>query len=250
MTCGLTQVGSPCEDDGESLGVHGRAHHTPARQVAAEGRWNGDEYDLRVAGVVEERRLFGEALRLTREITGRLGENRITIRDLVENVGFEPTPHMMLYHFNFGFPLMDEKTTVSFPSARVIPREEDLPLDAIDAWQAPEEGFAERVYYHEDLKTDTDGRASATIRNPAFPLAGAARTTPIEVELLWSAETLPRCVQWRMPAAGVYVLGVEPANCHVEGRAAERKRGTLLTLEPGESVVYELELRITGEITS
>jgi len=246
MTCGLTQVGSPCEDAGESLGVHGRIHHTAARQVAAEGRWHADEYDLRVAGVIEQRRLFGEALRLTREITARLGENRLTIHDLVENVGFDPTPHMMLYHFNFGFPLMDAETSVTFPSTLVVPREKGLPLDGIDRWQAPEEGYAERVYYHEDLKTDAAGRASVKIRNPAFPLAGGRGTTPLEVDLCWSAETLPRCVQWRMPAAGVYVLGVEPANCHVEGRTAERKRGTLITLSPGETVTYELELRVTA----
>ena len=250
MTCGLTHAGAPCEDAGESLGLHGRMHHTPARQVSAEGRWDGDEYDLRVAGVVDEMRLFGETLRLTREITARLGENRLRIRDRVENVGFRATPHMMLYHFNFGYPLMDEATTVSFPSTHVVPREKDLPMEGIDTWQAPEAGYAERVYYHEGLRTDADGRACVTITNPEFPLAGGGEKTALAVDLAWSTDTLPVCTEWKMPAAGVYVLGVEPANCHVEGRAAERRRGTLVTLEPGESVSYDLELRVTAGVTS
>ena len=90
MTCGLTQVGSPCKDGDKELGLHGRAHHIPARSVCAEGHWIGDEYEMRVAGVVEETAIFGEYLRLTREIRSRLGQNRITIRDTVENVGFSP----------------------------------------------------------------------------------------------------------------------------------------------------------------
>jgi hypothetical protein len=38
-----------------------------------------------------------------------------------------------------------------------------------------------------------------------------------------------------MAAEGEYVLGFEPANCLVEGRAKERERGTLQFLEPGET---------------
>ena len=39
-------------------------------------------------------------------------------------------------------------------------------------------------------------------------------------------------------------MGIEPANCHVEGRAAERERGTLQFLEPGEARTYELALEV------
>jgi hypothetical protein len=245
MTCGLTQVGSACVEDGQSLGVHGRAHHTPARHVAAEGRWNGDEYDVRVAGVVEETALFGDSLRLTREIRSRLGESRLAIRDVVENVGFAPAPLMVLYHFNFGFPLMDKDTQVALPSRKIVPRESDLTLDGLDAWQPPTPNFRERVYYHEELKTDSKGWTAVTVRNPHFPLAGG--TVPLAVHLRWSTANLPRFAQWRMPGTGVYVLGIEPANCHVEGRSAERKRGTLVMLEPGKSAAFDLELDVKSE---
>jgi hypothetical protein len=253
MTCGLTQAGSPCEDAGESLGVHGRAHHTPARDVVAEGAWRADEYDLRVAGTVEEARLFGDALRLRREITGRLGENRITLKDTVENAGFKPSPVMLLYHFNFGFPLMGESTTVSFPSRRVVGREPGLPLEDAGEFPAPALDYSERVYYHEDLKTDSAGFAEAVIRNPRFPLPGACPESsrggarPVAVTLRWQTANLPRLVQWKMPGIGVYALGLEPANCGVAGRAAERARGTLVTLAPGASLDFALELSVTAE---
>ena len=245
MTCGLTQVGSPCVDGGEELGVHGRAHHSPARDVAVEGRWRGDEYHLRVAGVVEQTRIFGEHIRLTREITSRLGENVIEIRDLVENVAHATAPHMILYHFNFGWPLLSEETEIEFPSARAVPREESTPPEGFDRWEPPQAGYAERVYYHEGLEAGPDGMATALICNPRFPAAG--REGPLTVRLSWKAEALPELVEWKMPGAGVHVLGVEPANCRVGGRSAERERGALVELEPGESREYELRLEVTAE---
>jgi hypothetical protein len=58
---------------------------------------------------------------MTREISSRIGYNKIVINDLVENTGFRSTPHMILYHFNFGFPLMTEETEVKFPSKKSSP---------------------------------------------------------------------------------------------------------------------------------
>ncbi|HEX9973714.1 MAG TPA: aldose 1-epimerase family protein [bacterium] len=245
MTCGLRQVGSPGQDAGESLGLHGRIHHAPAKQVSAQGTWVGDEYEILIRGIVEETRIFGEYLRLTREIHSRIGENQICIKDKVENVGFEPTPHMMLYHFNFGFPLMSEATTISFPSNKVIPREQETPLEDFDKWQTPCAGYRERVYYHEAMiaSSENEGWTNAIIKNPTFPLPGGL-TCSLEACLSWNTKNLPRLVQWKMPGAGVYVLGIEPANCYVEGRAKERERGTLVTLAPGESLDYELQLEI------
>ena len=116
MTCGLANVGSPCEDQGRSFGQHGRIHHLPARQVAAEGTWERDEYTMRVRGIVNEISIYGDHLRLTREIFMPLGENRIAITDAVESAGFKLCMHLILYHFNFGYPLINEYTSVKFPA--------------------------------------------------------------------------------------------------------------------------------------
>ena len=245
MTCGLRQVGAPSEDAGESLGQHGRAHHLAARHVVAEGRWLGDEYELRVAGTIEEARIFGEAVRLHREIRGRLGQPWIMITDRVTNFGFAESPHMLLYHFNFGFPLLGEQTEVRFPPSRVEPREAETPREGYERWQPPEPGYVERVYLHE--LTGEDGTrpewATVDIHNPRFPVPGG-EARPLTLRLTWATQTLPRFVQWKMPGAGTHVLGIEPANCWVRGRAAERAAGTLETLQPGESRVYQLRVEV------
>jgi hypothetical protein len=196
---------------------------------------------------MEETTLFGERLRLTREIRCRLGESRFGIHDVVENVGFAPSPVMLLYHFNFGWPLLSPQTRLALPSRRVEPREKGLPMEGLDTWCDPVEGFREQVYYHEDLKADANGWTAVTVRNPRFPVIPAGATVPVAVHLRWATKNLPRFAQWRCPASGIDVLGIEPANGHVEGRAAERERGALVSLDPGESLDFDLEIDVAAE---
>jgi len=245
MTCGLDFVGAPEVDEGRAYGLHGRAHHLPANHVSSSAEWEGDDYTMSVSGKIEQVAVFGEHLRLSRTISSRLGENKITIEDVVENAGFAPTPHMILYHFNFGFPLMSENTKVRFPSRSVMARDEGTPIDGFERWETPQPDYLERVYYHLDYDDDF---VSTHIFNPEFPLSNGA-TCPLTVSLNWSTKQLPKLVQWKMPGAGTHVMGIEPANCYVEGRNKERTDGTLVILEPGETRTYNLSLQVSAEIS-
>ncbi len=245
MTCGLTQVGAPCEVNGEWLGVHGRIHHQPAQLLAAEGCWEDNEYLINIKSVTEETKIFGEYLRLTRHIKSMLGENKIAIHDVVENIGFESTPHMILYHFNFGFPLLSEHTKIFFPSRKVVARDKGTLVEGYDSFQTPGIGIAERVYYHElDPDKIENNFASVIIQNSHFPSLKDQSVENITVRLSWNIETLPKLIQWRMHGAGIYALGIEPSNCDVKGRVYERNNGSLLFLEPGEKKQYHLEIVI------
>lgn len=243
MTCGLDYVGAPEVDQGQAYGLHGRAHHLPARHVSSSGNWVDDDYEVRISGDIEQTAIFGENLRLSRSIFSRLGENRLEIDDVVQNVGFSPSPHMILYHFNFGFPLLSEATEITFPSRKVIPRDEGTPVSGFNSWEAPQAGYQERVYYHVDLESD---HVSARVFNPRFPVSDGD-TVALSVTLSWSTKQLPKLIEWKMPGAGTHVLGIEPANCYVEGRSKEREAGTLLTLQPGESRTYQLSLEVKAE---
>lgn len=258
MTCGLTQVGTPCEEAGHKYGLHGRAHHTPARRVCSEGAWIGEEFEITIKGVVEESQIFGEFLTLARKITSRLGENKIWINDEVENHGQVPSPHMMLYHFNFGFPLMMERTRIQFPARQVVARDKGTPVTGYDVWDSPQEHYQERVYYHEmtedgkglDRSDDEGTTATVVISNPDFPFADGAGRRTLNVSLTWDTHHLARLVEWKMPGLGTHVLGIEPANCHVEGRAAERKKGSLVILQPSEKVSYSLVVEVNARSSS
>lgn len=238
VTCGLTYVGAPCNDDGQELGIHGRIGNTPARNVIVDGKWEGDEYIMWAQGKMRQSMVFEENLQLTRKITAKLGESRFWIHDEVENMGYETQPLMIIYHINGGFPAMDGGTEFVGPSEKVTARDEFAKVDPEHyyRYEAPTPGFHERVYYHQ-MKADKDGIVTAALVNKniegGFGFA-----------IHYRKDQLRNFTQWKMNAEGLYVAGVEPCNCGVEGRDVERKRGTLETIKPGEIRKFDVEIQV------
>jgi hypothetical protein len=239
-TCGLTYFGAPGVDQGQALGLHGRASYTPALQVTYGGDWHGDDYELWLTGQLREAVVFGENLVLRRRISARLGESRLFIEDTVTNEGYQATPQMQLYHCNFGFPVVSPETELLTASVEVKPRDEvaAVGLAEYKRFQPPTPGYQEQVFYH-TLKADAQGYAQVALVNRAFGggqgLGGYVRFALAE---------LPRLVQWKMMGQSTYVCGLEPSTNWVEGRAKERAEGRLQFLEPGESRHYRLEIGV------
>ena len=100
--------------------------------------------------------------------------------------------------------------------------------------------------------TITEGRSVCSAASRSAGISSPAEVTRRAVEalvvfLVAVSLFIAWRFEWKMAGAGTHVLGIEPANCYVEGRAAERARGTLVTLEPGESRTYELSLEVAVE---
>jgi len=243
VTCGLTYAGAPNVDQGKPLGLHGRVSNLPASNVLADGAWDGDSYVMWVQGKVRETTVFGENLELSRKITARLGESKIWIHDTVTNLGYRETEHMILYHINLGFPIIDEGGKLVAPVLDYKPRDADAEIEKekYGSFPAPTPGFRERVYYLE-MAEDSDGNVSAALVNPGF-----RNGRGFGFYAKYPKRELPKFTEWKMTAEGTYVVGLEPANCWVEGRAKERERGALQFLKPGETREYHLEL---GVLTS
>ena len=55
---------------------------------------------------------------------------------------------------------------------------------------------------------------------------------------------LPFFTQWKMMGVRDYVLGLEPGNCHPDGRAKMRADGLLDFLQPGESREFSVTIRL------
>ncbi len=236
-TCGLDQFASPSAEFGEEFGLHGRAGNLPAEQVGYRTYWEGDDYRLEITGQVRQARLFGENLVVRRRITTSLGSSAIRIEDEVANEGWDRQPHMMMYHFNLGFPVISPASELDFPIRRVIPRTPLAEQHIAEHMQlqAPTPGFSEHVFIIE-VEPAEDGFATARVTN---------REAGIGVSLRFSADTLPYLVQWKMMGQGAYVLGVEPVNSSaMEGRADARAKGVLVELEPGESKRYEITFAV------
>lgn len=239
-TCGLTQVGSPNTDNGEALGLHGRIANLPAENVHLDAEWDGDDYVLWASGKVRQARVFGENLLLHRKVFTRMGENRLWIHDTVENVGYQPTEHQLLYHVNIGFPVVEEGAELIAPSRAVTPRdaEAEKGKEEYARFHAPKPGYQEKVYYHQ-MHADADGRVPVALVNRDVN-AGVG----FGVYLVYERDQLPYLVEWKMLGQGTYVVGLEPSNCLVGGRASERAEGRLQFLEPGERRSYRLEIGV------
>jgi hypothetical protein len=243
VTCGFMNVALASEDQGEHYGIHGRASYLPASNVAIDARWEGDEYMLTASGRIRETRLFGENVLVTRTIRTSLGSNTINLKDEIENEGYSATPFMVLYHINVGFPVLDEGSRLDIDS-EVIPRDADARagLDVALKGAAPTPNFREQVHQHK-VKPGADGWAGAALVNPAFQ-GGQG----IGLQVRYHAAELPYFWQWRMVGQGAYVMGMEPANCHVMGRGEERRQGRLPVLEAGEKRTHQLEISVvTGQ---
>jgi len=59
---------------------------------------------------------------------------------------------------------------------------------------------------------------------------------------VFNVRQLPVHFVWRMLGEGSYVVGIEPSTNHTTGRMDAKERGELITLQPGETRVYDLEL--------
>ncbi|CEP67759.1 Protein of unknown function DUF4432 [Moorella glycerini] len=242
VTCGLTYLGSPCQDAGEDLGLHGRINNVPAEELGTATAWEGDECIFTIKGRVREAvAVFGPNVLLERTIQARLGENRLFIHDVVTNEGWQPAPHMILYHINLGYPVLDAGAELLAASREVKPRDEVAArgLASYRIYQGPTPGFPDTVFYH-DLLPDAKGWCQAALVN---------RRVNLGVYVRYEHQNLPNFIQWKFTGEGDYVTGLEPANCLVEGRARERQRGTLVYLAPGEAREYRLEIGVltTGE---
>ena len=234
-------MGLPSEEAGVSYGLHGRISNVPARNVShrvieRDGRWVAE-----VSGEVRETDVFGADLLLRRRITLPMGEPVVSVEDEVENLGFRPAALLLLYHVNLGYPVVAEGARLLTPAADITPRDEvaRAALEERSSFPAPRDGFVEQVFRHE-LHQVQARRVTASIVNPGFE-----PTDGIGVSVSWDPQQLPRMWQWRMLGPGMYLTGLEPANCGLGGRAAEREAGSIEELEPGKVRRSGIHIRVS-----
>lgn len=234
VTCGLGNVGPAGQDEDGPYDMHGYASYIPAALHSYGGRWSGDDYHLWVEGTIRETSVFGLNMIMTRRIETSLGSQHLTINDRIENLGERRAPLMLLYHCNFGFPLIKEDSEIWINQRSVKPRDliAEAGLSTHLRCETPRVCFAEQVFFH-DVIPDNQGTVTAAIANPKLRLTAYLRYRKAE---------LPNLIQWKQLGHGTYVVGLEPANCLPLGRATERERGTLQFLQPGEERSFQLEI--------
>ena len=244
-TCGLTHIGGPESDENETRGLHGRISNMPVMLESviqpdpAAGRM-----EMSITGVAKESRVFGPHLELRRTITSTLSKPAITISDEVVNKGNTSCPHMLLYHCNFGWPLVDEGVNIFYEGecqSRGLHFDNELFNGKHDykKCQKPligHKGSGESCGFI-DVQPDAEGLCHVGLINHKLNLA---------LMMKYKKQQLPAMTNWQHWGAGEYVCALEPGTNPPIGQNRARELNQLIVLEPGEKRNYVIEICVVA----
>lgn len=247
-TCGLAHTGGPETDEYGERGLHGEISNVPAEivSIVQPDPANG-VMDMSITGLIRETRIFSHSFELRRTISGTIGNPCIQIKDEIVNRGNQPVPHMILYHFNFSWPLVDEGTDILW-KGNWKPRHGEAgakifrPGNAFQKCPAPlkdHDGAGEEVAFV-DIDVDENGKSLCGLYNSKLGFA---------VTIGFEKKKLPWLINWQHWGKNEYVTGLEPANIPPIGQTEARRSGELEFIAPGESKTYNLELEIVTDTT-
>lgn len=244
--CGLEWSGHPGADRfinnvGDEatleLTLHGKIANIPASEVEISVD-RDPPYRIHVRGRVYERMFYGPKLELRTDLSTEPGSNTFRISDTITNQGAGEQEFQILYHTNFGKPLLEEGATFLAPIDRITPFNAHAAkgLAEFDKYPAPKLGFIEQVYKIKP-SADGDGRTTALLVN-----ARADRAASVSFNI----KELPYLTLWKNTNAESegYVTGIEPGTGFPHNRRVERARGRTPKLAAGASRTFAIDYSV------
>lgn len=235
VRCGIEFSGHPGMDGDRMLTLHGKIGNTPAYEVQVVI----DEYAphrIRIRGRVDERMFNGAQLELWTEISTVPGSNSFRLEDVITNKGKNDQEMMILYHANFGPPLLEKGSQLVGTIKKVVPFN-DIAAKDVQKWNTydvAKDGKPEQVYCIYPM-ADKDGQVHFLFHNKSGDKG---------VSFHYPKEQLPYFTQWKNENTGGYVTGLEPGTGFPHNRSVERKYGRVPILKPEESRNFSIEYTI------
>lgn len=246
VTCGLDHIGGPEKDANGERGLHGPISNMPATilSIKQPDLRTGDMH-MSITGIIKQTQPLGNRFELKRTISAELGKATIHIHDEITNCGNTSVPHMLLYHFNLGWPLVDEGSILLWDgkwTARETGDRNKIFKQGNDFHTCPaplnehNDGGEEAAYI--DINADSSGNCICGVYNKNLTLA---------LVLKFQKKQLPCLTNWQHFGNGEYVTGLEPGTNPPIGQAAARESQQLQFLKPGETKTYDVEVEILSE---
>ena len=244
--CGLEWSGHPGTDKfinnvGDEaimeLTLHGKVANLPASEVEVVIEREAP-YRLHVRGRVDERMFYGPKLEIWTDLSTEPGSSGFRIADAIANRGDAPQEFQILYHTNFGAPLLGEGATFVAAIERITPFNAHAAegMGTYDKYAGPKLGFVEQVYKIKPA-ADAQGKTMALLKNAKGDRAAS---------LSFNVKQLPYLTQWKNTNAigEGYVTGIEPGTSFPHNRRVERQHGRVPQLAAGESRNFEIDYTI------
>jgi len=234
---GLASFGSPVKDGNQQLTLHGHVDYLPASFVSV--RYEAAPVPRLVfRGVVDDVETFGPQLRLTSEISTVIGKAEFEFDDAITNLSDAPQEMQLLYHTNFGTPLLGAGAEFIAPVKQVAPMNKASAAGDLMGWNrysGPHaQPYAAQVF-NMQLHGDARGMTKAMLKSPQGDSG---------VLMTFDTKGLPYMSLWKneVTAKAGYVTGLEPGTGFPNPRPVERAAGRVPTLKGGET--YRVHLAI------
>ncbi len=230
--CGMEYAGHPGMDNGRMLNLHGRIGNMPASEVEVIVD-NEPPHRIRIRGKMNEVYFNGPNLELWTEISAEPGSAAVRFEDQLTNLSQKEQEFMVLYHANFGSPLLEPGSQLYGSIKKVVPFD-NFAAEDIHHWNTyggPINGIAERVYCIYP-KADSQGNAHFLLQNSGGDQG---------VSFSYEVEQLPYFTQWKNQDSDGYVTGLEPGTGFPHNRSIERKYGRVPVLAPGGERVFRID---------
>ena len=143
----------------------------------------------------------------------------------------------LLYHINFGFPLVDEHARIVAEGITGMePRTEHAKggLERAMTFQPPENDIEEECFYY---SFDRDA-VKISLENPSLGPDG------MRARLCYNTKQLPEFTEWKMMRSREYVCGFAPGTNRLEGRANALQNEKVRWLQPLERADFDLEFQL------
>ncbi len=246
VRCGLEWAGHPGQDrfvnnTGDiaemDLTLHGRIGNIPASEVEVIVETEPVPR-IRLRGRVDERQFYGPKLELWTEIAIVPGAGSFRIDDQIHNYSSDPQEFELIYHANFGPPLLGRGSRFTGPIREVIPFNAHAARSTprFAEYDGPTKGFVEQVYVMQPF-ADEQGRTMVMLSNQAEDRA---------VTMSFLTNQLPWFTLWKnlTTLEEGYVTGLEPGTSSPANRSIERAAGRVPKLAPGETRHFGIEVEV------
>jgi len=233
---GLASFGSPVQDGDQQLTLHGHVDYIPAGYVSV--RYESGRLIFR--GVVDDFQSFSPQLRLISEISTPIGRPEIQFDDEVTNMSDAPQEMELLYHTNFGTPLLGAGAEFVAPIKQVAPMNPASAEGGLKDWNCysgPHASGYKAKVFNMQLYADVGGETKAMLKSSDGTQG---------VLMQFDTRGLPYMSLWKneVTAKGGYVTGLEPGTGFPNARPVERAAGRVPKLAGGQS--HHVHLVITA----
>lgn len=228
-TCGPNTFGRASEWAGRRYPTHGMQSGLVMEIVEKTVTWS----EARVVATGTMSSLFDDEWDLVRTVTVGNEAADLAVHDRVTNRASRSAGHMVLYHFNFGWPVIGGGLLVDSGASRIVAMGPQRRSRGSWRTMSPPDPNAEEAVYHHVFTTQ-----------PWVSL----RRGPAGLKVRVSASAnLGHMFQWIYTRSGKYVMGIEPASSGtLGGRADAESRHDIREVEPGASAEFRVELSISS----